>query len=405
MPSHNITTPSCLSRLFGASRHKALAPPASPAVSTSARLMAQISAAGLVLASAGFGAHYAWTTGAQHGAALAYLMVMMAVSLELAKPLSLAAALAAFRQWSVVRGAALGMLALVAVAYSLTAELTLMATTRGDAAAGRLAQADAATKAGERYSRAEAALAALPHARPAAALQAEIDSIDRLPGIMIDGAPCGGTLNGRVTREHCPRRAELMGELATANERQRLDSELRDAEAERAKTGAVAAADPGAAALSTYLAALGIAVPAALLSEWLVLVAVLALECGSALAVVLVQAFSPRPASHAVTARGSAPSRKQVAASTAVQREVVQVVQPHEHKALDLVPTAREEVKKRILAQLKASGGSKVASERGLAKLIGTSKPTARRALQSLVLAGVIVAEATRNGTMLRLVA
>jgi DNA-binding GntR family transcriptional regulator len=65
----------------------------------------------------------------------------------------------------------------------------------------------------------------------------------------------------------------------------------------------------------------------------------------------------------------------------------------------------REKVKTAIVDQLKKSGGSTSSSERGLAKLIGTSRPTVRRAVNGLVLAGVLAAEATRNGTMLRLVA
>lgn len=403
MTHHTTAVSSCLSSISGVSPQRTLPPAPSPNVSasrpTAGLIITQIGAAALILASAGFGAYYAWSTGSHHGPLLASLMVMMAIGLELAKPISLAAAFESFRSWSIFRGLALLMLALIAVAYSLTAELTLMATTRGDASAERLARASAATKAEERYASAKAAHDALPLTRPAAAIQADIDAIDRLPGIMIEGVPCGGTLNGKVTREHCPRRAALAIELATANERQRLLGEMRAAEEAQAKTGtgAVTAADPGAAALSTYLAAFGLVVPAALLTEWMALVGVLALELGSALSLVLVQAERSYAQERS--------NRKRAAVPEAVHTPPVPVVQPREAEAPSDTPSAREDVKTRIVAQLKASGGSKVASERGLAKLLGTSKPTARRALQSLVLAGVIAAEATRNGTVLRLVA
>lgn len=56
-------------------------------------------------------------------------------------------------------------------------------------------------------------------------------------------------------------------------------------------------ADPGAKALATYLALSGLAVAAAVLSEWLVLVPVLALEIGSAFAGVLVQSLAGLPPS------------------------------------------------------------------------------------------------------------
>lgn len=58
-----------------------------------------------------------------------------------------------------------------------------------------------------------------------------------------------------------------------------------------------------------------------------------------------------------------------------------------------------------ILNQLEKRGGSASSSERGLAALIGTSRPTVRRAIHGLVLAGIVAAEASRNGTLLRLVA
>jgi hypothetical protein len=56
------------------------------------RTVAAISAAGLIIASAGLGALYAWSVGAQHGTMMATLLVIMAACLELAKPLSVSAA-------------------------------------------------------------------------------------------------------------------------------------------------------------------------------------------------------------------------------------------------------------------------------------------------------------------------
>src|SRR5262245_46762322 len=103
-----------------------------------------MSAAGLVFASAGFCSVYAWSAGAPYGYLMAGLTVLMACGLECAKPLAVASALSAFRGFAVVRGAALALLAVVAVAYSLTAELSLMATARGDLVAQRAASAKAA---------------------------------------------------------------------------------------------------------------------------------------------------------------------------------------------------------------------------------------------------------------------
>jgi hypothetical protein len=54
----------------------------------------------------------------------------------------------------------------------------------------------------------------------------------------------------------------------------------------------------GESALATYLEAIGIVFPAGLLTEWLVLVSVVALELGSALSLVLVQAVSVTLSEH-----------------------------------------------------------------------------------------------------------
>ena len=408
MSNDTTTAPSCLGRLFRPSHRKALAHPASSAFSTSSRAIAQISASGLVLASAGFGAYYAWTTGLQHGYALACLMVVMAVALELAKPLSLAAAFAAFRSWSVLRGAVLALLAAVAIAYSLTAELSLMATSRGDAVAAREAVFKAASngeadgrRARERHDQAKAELDTLPSARPARELQAEIDGL-----LLTPGAEGCVAINGKVTRDVCPKVVLLRVEKARADRREELQQTLTQPLPTPAVVPTahkvVGASDPGASALSAYLAVFGVIITPAILSEWLVLVGVLALEVGSASAMLLVQGVAvPRRVD--ATAPGPA-----VNSETRVQKEhkaVVQVVHRANTSGSDDTAQAREKVKDAIVGRLREQGGSVKGGERGLAKLIGTNRSTMKRAMNGLVLAGVIAAEATRNGTMIRLLA
>ncbi|WP_072395468.1 hypothetical protein [Hyphomicrobium sp. CS1GBMeth3] len=366
--------------------------------------LANAAAIGLVIASTGFGAVYAWTTGAHHGIALGCLMVVMAVALELAKPLSVAAAFAAFRSWSIFRGAALAILAAVAVAYSLTAELSLMATSRGDLAANREASIKAASaiedeaqRARDRYERATAELDALPSTRPASELQAEIDGL-----LLTPGADECAEINGKVTREVCPKVAALRAERARAERRTELESILATPlpSIPQSSMQAVSKSDPAASALSAYLSLLGFAVAPAVLSEWLVLVGVLALEVGSAMAGILAQSFAG-PA-RAVQAPAI---RKQENEPAAVQTRPVQVVHAEKTAAAEPVDHTREKVKAAIVKQLKVSGGSVSSGERGLAKLIGANRSTMRRAINGLVTAGVIAAEATRNGTMLRLIA
>ena len=408
---------SCLSKFSAMSRFNAFSRETSSTVSPTARAIAQISAVGLVVASAGFGAVYAWTTGSQHGLALACLMVVMAVALELAKPLSVAAAFSAFRSWSVFRGAALAILAVVAIGYSLTAELSLMATSRGDVIASRDASIKAASsveielqRARDRYDRAKAELDRLPITRPASQLQAEIDG-----PLLTPGADDCSVINGRVTREVCPRVAELRAEKARAERRAELETVLATPlpSLSASQQIAVSKPDPAASALSAYLAALGVAVAPAVLSEWLVLVPVLALEIGSAFAVLLVQAVSATRPAHAVqpTSR-PAENRKRETETAAVQaptpkpvHQVVQLEKTGAAETVDHTTKGREKVKAAIVAQLKAHGGSVSSGERRLAKSLGANRSTMRRAINGLVLAGVVAAEAGRNGTMLRLVA
>jgi hypothetical protein len=136
-------------------------------------------------------------------------MVLMAAGLEGCKPRAVATAFTAFRDFAVIRGAALSLLAAVAVAYSLTAELTLMATARGDFVAQRTANAKAASSAESERARIDAELARLAGARPVATVRAEIAGVLADPLV---GDCC--TMDGPRSRAACPRVATLRASLA-----------------------------------------------------------------------------------------------------------------------------------------------------------------------------------------------
>src|SRR5262249_20349674 len=84
-----------------------------------ARAVVLVAASLLMLASAGFGCHFAYTQGAHHGPALAGFAVAMALGLELAKPFAIEGAFASIGDWAFGRGVALLVLGFVAIAYSL----------------------------------------------------------------------------------------------------------------------------------------------------------------------------------------------------------------------------------------------------------------------------------------------
>lgn len=162
----------CLAKISGYRRSHSLGDPSSSTVSTS--IIPKLAAASLIGASTGLGCFWAWTSGAHQGPVLAALLVLCALGLELAKPFSIAAAFDAFRSWRVFQGTALALLGIVCITYSLTAELSLMATSRGDLVAERSAQTDTGTKANDRYDRAKLELLTLPTTRPKAELEAKI---------------------------------------------------------------------------------------------------------------------------------------------------------------------------------------------------------------------------------------
>jgi hypothetical protein len=250
------------------------------------------------------------------------------------------------------------------VAYSLTSELSLVSMTRGDLAAERQAEGNAAKGEREAHQRIESELAQIGYVRPSAAIRSELTTLLANPKLN----NCDGWLETIKLRTMCIEQiAPLRTELAEAERKEKLEAGLptsREPQAEKT-------ADPGSAALVTYLAALGFLMPADVVAQWLNLVPVLALEIGSALAAVLVQAL------------GSG------------------VVQPAKASG-SKGPVIRNDVEKRLAKEVKRRGQIP-ASERGLAALLGNvSKSTVRRSIHSLAAAGLVALEASHQGTVLR---
>jgi hypothetical protein len=174
----------------------------------------------LVISSAGFGCAYAWTQAAHHGPLLAGLAVAMALGLECAKPLAVESVFTCLRRLAIGRALAMLALAIVAIGYSLTAELSLMATTRADATAGREKLADERQKAADRYKRAAAELSTVAPHRPAAELQA-----------LLAGKDCSRPAGAQVRA--------LCAELGRAERRTEIEAMLSKAETDTAKRPSV----------------------------------------------------------------------------------------------------------------------------------------------------------------------
>jgi hypothetical protein len=364
-------------------------------------VIAALCAAGLVLASAGFGATYAWMTGSQYGLLLGVDAMLMAVALEGAKPLAVAAAFAAFRSWAVIRGVALALLAVAAIAYSLTSELALIAGNRGDLAATRgaiIAQNDARQA---RLRAAQSELASLASSRAAAEVEADVAKL------FADNPRAGDchVMDGPVSRSVCPQVAALNGEIARTRRRAELQAVIAGLTDAMPTSAGVGAADPASSALSTYLAALGIAVPIDVLARWLTLVPVLALELGAALAAVLIDAVTAEPKAITKTAVASklrAPGITSTAHPSDVSGQPSdkpqktngrQVRRPASRARLakDRRTRANAAAQTRIIEALKKGGGKiEAGSVRKVAGLIGARKSTVHSAMALLLAAGTV---------------
>ena len=394
--------------------------------------VAHIAACGLVFSSAGFAALFAWTTGIEHGWLLASLMVTMAVGLELAKPLAVASAFAAFRGWGIMRGTALTLLALVAIAYSLTAELQLIAMSRGDLVAKREAVIEQRDDRRETTKSARAELASLASSRSVAEVQADITKL------LADNPRAGdcARLDGPVSRSVCPQVAVLKGEIERAERRAKLGAVIAANTGDRpAGATVVKSADPGSSALATYLATVGLNVPAGKLTDWLVLVPVFALELGAALSVLLVQSVSGgQPASgtagqQTVSGTEQKPDTQTGAAPAQPDTTTADAKTPHNAGDPASKPTENRTPKKpkkrtrgkggkggpggqsgrrrlgNVVDLLKARGGQLKGGQRQIAKQLRMSKSLLNETLHELAAAGAVKLNTSRSGTVVQLAA
>ena len=373
-------------------------------------LLAKISALGLVVASAGFGATYAFQSNLSHSALLAALAVLMAVSLEIAKPLAIARTFDALRSWSFARAAMLAVLGIVAVGYSLTAELSLMARSRADTVSERATLAKRSTDATNAVKRIRAELVThdasapvapiAPAAAPTCSGNWLANSRQRAACIEISKtASDAATTHASAMRDHAKAVADHR------NARASLVSRLDNAEQEAGKAGAFIVADAGAVALAAYAAALGVKLDADVLGNFLVLAGVLALEIGSAFAGVLASGgvVVVREAAKVATpvqAAAEVPVIEQIA--IAAEPDAVEpVVIGEQIKASPVTRATADQ-----LVKLVASHGEYIAkSKREVARVLDMNSSTVCRALSYAVTAGLLIQSATDAGEIVLRVA
>jgi hypothetical protein len=408
--NHNTPDDSCKDSTFRESRHKGLGDGSSHLASTLAILAAVI----FTLASAATNLIYGIGKGVDLPTSIVWGSVAVAASIGLAlAPAAFLLSLSAKRYTAAV-------IALVAIlvfgAYSVTAAL-------GSASGGRMV---AATEASEitnararhqlAYNTANDELATLPTTRSAGELQAQIASIDQLPGIMIDGVPCGGTLNGKVTKEWCPKRSELAAEAGRAERREKLQADMDRATAELAKLPAPKVVNTDATTLAGYLTAVGHPLSTDALNRLLVILAVLVIEFGGGLSLALattLRADSAEVSGPIVeTAPGqevSAPAETPVVKGKSVSATPVKKRRKRARKTdkggKGGPGSGGQRMPANVVELLKARGGRIEGGQRGIGKLLGVGKSRANELLHELAAAGAVILSTSKSGTSVQLAA
>lgn len=377
---------------------------------------------GLVGASTGYGCVFAYHNSISQGWPLAFVAVTFAASLEIIKPQAFAAAITKGREVSA--RVALGLLAIAACLYSLTAELQLTAMSRGDTVAARSKTITDTKDAARARQLLETELANLPTTQSADIAAKVAALLAANPKSRCDLRP-GDDDYGGVSKKVCPTIEALSSQQAAAEKAASRRAELTEALSAPATTAtdgtpAVDKADPGASALSAYLAVLGVSVKPEAVAEWLVLVPVVALELGSLFAGLLVAPSSTanlattrgdhgnhgarRPTTTATTATTPATTSERpqtLAATTSATSDGDDVIAGV--RIGTIRATTANEVCERLKGYLTAKGGAVTTSRRKMAETLSTKPSTLSDAVESMENAGILSAESTRKSTVYRL--
>jgi hypothetical protein len=355
---------------------------------------------------------YGLSKGTDFGTSLVWATVSVGVSIVFA--LSWPALMLSIerRNWSRVVAAFLALL--LTGSYSITAALGSASGGRTNAAIAEQTITDQRSKLQASYDAARAELALLRPTRPVAELDAVV---------------AGAKLVCRVATETgkrdtvCVKPPALTSELGRGHRRAELERKMETASAGLATLRPAKVVNSDAAALAGYLSAVGLDVEADRINRLLVLLAVLVIEMGGGLSLAvglsLVQS-APKTTStvelnHAdedqCTPRGprAAPEPAQrlaVPGSLVVQAASVEPRRRPARNGRKSRPrrTTKDHAAGAIMDHLRDRRVMD-SSERALARTIGATRATTRRALHGLVAAGKVALDAGIRGSVVRLAA
>ena len=388
------------------------------------RFLAYTAAATFTLCSAATNLTYGLAKGTDLPTSIIWGAVSVAASIVLALSMPALLSSLARRHWS---AAALSLTALALTGtYSVTAALGSAAGTRMTAA---IVEADSQDKRAflqSQIATAQRELATLPSARPPAELKAAIAATmaeHRLTN-------CDDWQRDVKRRGVCVEVGRMKVDLARAERRAELQSTIERAQSKVHNITPARIANTDAAALAGYLNALGIDARQDTLNRWLVILAVLMVECGGGLALAVGLALDGAPgksielSGKQISARAMEPSgtsidrgqpetaqkapplvneiasQASLVTASATNRAAGQP-EPLANSAKSQVAPApstgqrlvkrtaeRDALRDRIMTTVLTSGGRLVASERALAEMVKGTRGTTRNAVLELLAAG-----------------
>jgi biotin operon repressor len=344
---------------------------------------------------------YGWQRG---GDVLALRLVW--ASLAAASAISATLAWPAFskaveqRKWSAAAVAFVGLL--LFTSYNCAAAIGSAAGGRTNAAAAEYGTDDKRAKAQAAYNAAKSELDALKASRPVAELEPLVEAARPV---------CRIVVTNRKRETVCAKPAALTAELGRAKRREALEVKMAKAAEDLTSTGPARVANSDAKAISTYLTGLGWEVTEDRVNKWLVLLAVLLVECGGGIALTIGQALSAATLAGQTGQRESAPQTATAAPASqngAAPAKVADHLGSPQTKVAAQngslaghAPTPSQSGSP-ILAALSHAGG-RVESLRKLADQIGRSRAAVSAEVKAMAAAGLVTTARGRHGTVVAL--
>lgn len=250
---------------------------------------------------------------------------------------------------------------------------------------------------------ATAHLAQLPANRPSAVISAEIQGILLDP--KLDGCK---EINGPRTRGKCPHVAELRKELATAqtieNDRAHWQGELDKARTDLKLLPPPRVVNSDAAALVSFLAALGFTATVAQVNTALALLSVLLIEMGGSVSLAVGMALSLPEANFAKPVRVPLSEEREPPLSSPItlapdkpsEAGSLKGLQEDERQPL-VAPLSS--VRDRLLADVNAAKGGLRSTYEGLGKRYGVTATRIGQIVRDLKKEGMVRVRSSRTGT------